>query len=222
MNGRIALWRMALISAVGLLSLGSVQAEEPNPPGTESGTQSGTAFGNAPSFAGPAVRPLLGLGLTFGGDTLATTFFENGDQTDIKAGQLLQLYGGLEYRATALLSVQATVGHHFHNSSASNGSVRFARIPVELLGHFHTSDKWQFGGGLRLVSGPKLSGSGAASSLQTVEFDNTTGIVVEGEYRTNSRLGFKLRYVSEKYDTKPPFAATVDGSHIGLLMNWYL
>lgn len=209
MNSRIA--RLAWISAVGLLSLNPVQAEEPEQPLS------------APGFAAPAVRPLLGVGLTFGGDTLATAFFTNGNQTDIKAGQLLQLHGGLEYRATPLLSLQATVGYHVHNSSASNGSLRFSRIPVELLGHFHASDAWQFGGGLRLVSNARLAGSGAASSVQTVDFDNTTGLVVEGEYRTSSKLGFKLRYVSEKYETKAPLSGvTVDGSHIGLLMNWYL
>lgn len=36
MNGRIALWRIALVSAVGFSSLTPVQAEEPNQPGTES------------------------------------------------------------------------------------------------------------------------------------------------------------------------------------------
>jgi len=209
MKSRIA--RMAWVSAAGLLSLNHVQAEEPE------------QAPSAPAFAGPAVRPLLGVGLTFGGDTLATTFFTDGTQIDIKAGQLLQLHGGLEYRATPLLSVQATVGYHVDNSSASNGSVRFSRIPVELLGHFHASDKWLFGGGLRLVNSPKLSSSGAASSVGSVDFDNTTGTVIEGEYRTSFKLGFKLRYVSEKYEAKAPFTgATVDGSHIGLMMNWYL
>lgn len=63
----------------------------------------------------------------------------------------------------------------------------------------------------------------AQESVQTVDFDNTTGLVVEGEYRTSSKLGFKLRHVSEKYDAKAPLSGvTVDGSHIGLLMNWYL
>lgn len=209
MNSRIA--RMAWIGAAGLLSLNHVQAQEPD------------QAPNEPAIARPVIRPLLGAGLTFGGDTLATTFFTDGNQTDIKAGQLLQLYGGLEYQATPLVSVQATVGYHVHNSSASNGSVRFSRIPVELLGHFHASDKWAFGGGLRLVNGPKLSSSGAASSVGSVEFDNTVGTVIEGEYRTSSQFGFKLRYVSEKYEAKGVFSgATVDGSHIGLMMNWYL
>lgn len=195
MNSRIA--RMAWISAAGLLSLNHAQAEEADQAPTE------------PVIARPAIRPLLGAGLTFGGDTLATTFFTDGTRSDIKAGQLLQLYGGLEYRATPVLSVQATVGYHVDNSTASNGSVKFSRVPVELLGHFHASDKWQFGGGLRLVSGPKLSSSGAASSIGSVDFDNTIGTVIEGEYRTSSQLGFKLRYVSEKYEAKGTFQASL-------------
>ena len=209
MNKRIA--RLAWVCAAGLLSLNTVQAQETDQAPSE------------PAIAGPTVRPLLGMGLTFGGDTLATTFFTDGTQNDIKAGQLVQLYGGLEYRATPLLSIQATVGYHVDNSSASNGNVKFSRIPVELLGHFHASETWQFGGGLRVVNSPKLSSSGAASSIGSVDFDNTTGLVIEGEYRLNSKLGFKLRYVSESYEAKAPFAgSTVDGSHIGLMVNWYL
>jgi hypothetical protein len=46
--------------------------------------------------------------------------------------------------------------------------------------------------------------------------------VIKGEYRSAPDLGWKLRYVSEKYKAQAPFSGTVDGSHVGLLMNWYL
>lgn len=48
------------------------------------------------------------------------------------------------------------------------------------------------------------------------------GLVIEGEYRTGSKPGFKPRYVSGKHETQAPVSAvTVDGSHIGLQANWW-
>jgi hypothetical protein len=166
-----------------------------------------------------ALRPLVGMGLTFGGDTLATVFFDDGDDQDIKAGQLVQFYVGAVYQAVPQFSVQATLGYHVDKSSGENASLRFARYPLELLGHYHIDDKWSFGGGVRFVSKPKVAGSGDLSGLGG-EFDDTTGVVVEGEYRIAPQLGLKLRYVSEEYKAAG-VAEAADGSHVGFFATWY-
>jgi hypothetical protein len=165
---------------------------------------------------------VLGFGATFGGDTLSTLIFTDGTAENVKAGQLLLMYGGLQYQATPRLSVQGTFGYHVDDATASNAQVRFSRFPFELLLRHHFTDQWSLGGGVRLVVGAESSASGGASGLPTVSFDNTMGTVIEGEYRSAPNLGWKLRYVSEKYKAQAPFSGTVDGSHVGLLMNWYL
>ncbi len=170
----------------------------------------------------PKFRPVLGFGVTFGGDTLSTLFFSDGTAQNVKAGQLVLLYGGLQYQATPQFSVQGTVGYHVDDATARNAQLKFSRFPFELLLRHHFTDQWSLGGGVRLVVGAESSASGDASALPTVTFDNTVGAVIEGEYRHAPNLGWKLRYVSEKYKAQAPFAGTVDGSHIGLLMNWYL
>lgn len=182
--------------------------------------------------AGPesSVRPLLGGGVTAGGDTLVDVRLVNKagqtlDNSRVKAGQLLQVYGGLEYQPVSQFSLQATVGYHWHNTEGADGQFRFSRYPVELLGHYHINENWRLGAGARLVRRPKLElhSSNAGNPIDAeARFDNTTGAVLEGEYVVDRTLGFKLRYVSEKYQAPSLFTGKVDGSHVGLLVNWYL
>lgn len=179
----------------------------------------GVAGAQAADDASP-LRFLVGAGLTFGGDTLATVQFTNGTSEDIKGGGLFVLYGGVEYRIGTAVSLQATVGYHVDDTSAaSNGSVRFSRVPVDLLAFYHVNEQVRLGGGVQLVNGPELKGSGVASNVN-IKFDNATGYVLEGEYLFNPKMGAKLRYVSEKF--KPEGGGPkADGNHLGLMFNYY-
>lgn len=164
---------------------------------------------------------LVGAGLTFGGDTLVTAQFSNGESEDIKGGGLLHFYGGAEYRLGEQVSLQATVGYHVDNTSAaSNGSIRFSRIPVDLLAYYHVNPQVRIGGGVQIVNGPEIKGSGVASGLN-VEFKNATGVVVEGEYFFTPKAGVKLRYVSQKLEVENGSAPKADGNHLGLMLNYY-
>lgn len=177
-----------------------------------------------------SVRPLLGGGLTVGGDTMINVTFINEagqplDSARVKAGQLLQVYGGLEYQPVSRFSLQATLGYHWHNAEGSDGQGKFSRYPVELLGHYHFNENWRLGAGARFVRGAKreLHISNPRNPIDIEQkFDNTTGTIIEGEYVVDRKLGFKLRYVSEKYKAQAPFIDKFDGSHLGFLVNWYL
>lgn len=177
-----------------------------------------------------SVRPLLGGGVTAGGDTVVNVTFLNEagqslDTSRVKAGQLLQVYGGLEYQPVSRFSLQATMGYHWHNTEGADGQAKFSRYPVELLGQFHINENWRVGAGARFVRRAKLelNSSNAANTGSAVfNFGNTTGTILEGEYVVDRKLGLKLRYVSEKYDAPTPFPSKVDGSHLGFLVNWYL
>ena len=180
----------------------------------------GAAFSAQAADAGSPFKFLLGAGLTFGGDTLITVPFTDGSTDDIKAGGLIHLYGGGEYRFGDAFALQATVGYHINDTkAASNGSVRFTRIPVDLLGLYSLTDKIRIGGGAQFVSGPELKGSGVASNVNQ-KFDSTTGVIVEGEYLFTPHTGLKLRYVSEKF-TPEGGGEKVDGSHVGVMFSYY-
>lgn len=165
------------------------------------------------------LRFVVGAGLTFGGDTLATVNFSNGTSQSIKGGGLVHLYVGGEYRFSPEFSVQTNVGYHADNTSASNGDLKFERYPIEVLGHYFINDQFRLGGGARFVSGATLDGSGAASGVH-VDFKSTTGLVLEGEYLFSRNVGVKLRFVNEDYKPKNG-GSSVSGNHAGVYVTGY-
>lgn len=175
---------------------------------------------HAQSQTGPSVRPLLGMGFTFGGDKLYTAQFTDGSTDTIRAGGIVMLYGGIEFRATDALAVQATVGYHGDSTrAASNGSIRFGRYPVDVLALFSLNDKVRLGGGVEFVNSPKVTGRGAAGNFD-VEFKNTAGLVLEGEYLFTRSFGMKARAASHKFELKGG-SNQIDGSYGGLMLNYY-
>jgi opacity protein-like surface antigen len=180
----------------------------------------GAAMSAHAADAGSGFRFLVGAGLTFGGDTLINVAFTDGSHEDIKAGGLVHLYGGGEFRLGDQVALQATIGYHVNDTSAaSNGSVRFTRVPVDLLAVYQLNDTVRLGVGAQFVSGPELKGSGVASNINA-KFDSTTGVILEGEYLFSPKAGVKLRYVAEKF--KPQNNSNkIDGSHLGLMATYY-
>ncbi|MBX3623234.1 MAG: outer membrane beta-barrel protein [Rhizobacter sp.] len=169
------------------------------------------------------VRPVLGMGLTFGGDTLVGVTYTNGDTAKVHAGGLVALNGGVEVRFTDLVSAQALVGYHVDRANASNGDVVFDRVPFELLGHFRLTDWMRVGGGARYTPNAKLRADGYVSGfVSDVDFKPTVGTVVEAEFFPWRTVGIKARYVSERFKAKDIVGApTVDGSHGGIYINYY-
>lgn len=73
----------------------------------------------------------------WGGETLATTYYDNGDSQDVTTGGLVDLRAGLEYRLTnSPVALQMAVAYHVGNTTAKNGSLKFSRFPVELVGMY--------------------------------------------------------------------------------------
>ncbi|MGL4574247.1 MAG: outer membrane beta-barrel protein [Burkholderiaceae bacterium] len=178
---------------------------------------SGNAMAQDKAAPAMAVKPFLGFGLTLGGDKLATAVYDNGTEADIRAGNLVQMTAGVEIPLGTLFSASASVSYHVDNASAENGSLKFDRFPVEVLAHYKLNDQWRIGAGARFVSGATLGGSGVAS-MPDVEFDSTTGAVLQAEYQFNANTSLIVRGVSEKY--KVNGFGNVDGSHFGVLVNY--
>ncbi len=178
------------------------------------------AVGAQAADAAPAVRPLIGMGLTVGGETLATVQYSDGSTDSIKSGGLFQLYGGAEFKLGPDIAIQATLGYHVDDTSAaSDGKLRFSRYPVDLIVLYSVNDRVRLGAGAQIVNSAKLAGSGVASGVH-VDFDGSTGALVEGEYFFSPSLGAKARFVANKF--KPKGGGTsVDGNHFGLMLSYY-
>ncbi len=159
-----------------------------------------------------SVRPVIGASVTGGGDTLVTVQFTDGSSQKIRSGSLLQLFGGIEVDLGSVVA-QATIGYHVDDTNASNGSVKFARYPLELLGLWKAGDDWRVGAGLRKALNARVTSSGAArSSIGGTEFDSELGVIVQVERQFGPGLVFG-RFVSEKYTVG---REKVDANHLGL------
>ena len=197
--------KFALAFALALASLGSAQAQ---------------TFVEVPDVASKPLRYVVGAGITYGGETIVTAQYTDGGEIDIDGGGSVAFLAGLDYRVNPQFSVQGTVGYHVDNASGTNGDVRFERVPFELLGYYHVNDKVRVGGGLRYVTGTALRSSGAAEDIGDYKFKDTASPVAEIEYLYSPQLGFKLRYVNDKFKEKS-FGTTVKGDHVGALVNFY-
>lgn len=183
--------------------------------GTLATAQAQTHF--QPGAAKP-LRFVLGAGFTNGGDHLATAIYDDGIETKVRGGDGIVLHAGLDYRVAPQFSVQGTLGYHVDRANAHNAGLRFERVPIELLGYYHVNDKVRAGGGLRYVTNATLvlRAAGAAD----VPFKDTTSPVAEIEYLYSPRVGFKLRYVNDKFKTERG-GAPMNGDHVGVLVNAY-
>ena len=195
---------IAIAFALALASLGAAQAQ---------------TFVQVQDVATKPLRFVAGAGITYGGEHIVTARYTNGQTTDIDGGGSVALLVGLDYRVNPQFSVQGSVGYHVDNAGGTDGDIRFERVPFELLGYYHVSDKVRVGGGLRYVTGISLRTEGVAD-IGDYEFKNTTSPVAEIEYLYSPQLGFKLRYVNDKFKLRD-FNDTVRGDHVGALVNFY-
>lgn len=165
------------------------------------------------------LRFFIGMGITGGGDRLATARYTNGTSVDINAGGLVQFNGGVDYKFTDTVSASLGIGYHVNRANGSNGAITFERYPIELLGHYAVTPAVRIGGGLRLIDSANLSSSGVASGING-DYGSSAGAVLEGEYLFSRQFGLKLRYVNEGYKRNGS-SNKIDGSHAGLMFNFY-
>jgi hypothetical protein len=172
----------------------------------------------APAPEPPPVRFLAGIGMSGGGDELASARYPDGTTAHIHAGGLVYFTAGIDYHVLPEFSLQGTLNYHVDSAETRHGDVRFERFPIELIGYYQPNPMFRVGGGVRYTSSPKLTGSAVAAG-RDLSFDNTTSAVVEAEYLADGDIGIKLRYVHETFTA--PGISKVDGSHVGLSVNFY-
>lgn len=167
-------------------------------------------------------RFALDLGITGGGDKLATVRFSDGSTESVRAGGLLQFGAGFLFQPSgAPLALQATFNYHVDDVSARNGSLTFSRFPLEVIGYVMPAPNFRIGAGPRFVFRPELS-SDLEGFNSNVKFKDTVGAVIEAGFRPVGQLWVNLRYTAEKYKVKSidgvdvTAANSVSGNSVGL------
>jgi hypothetical protein len=162
------------------------------------------------------LRPVIGASLTGGGKTLVSVKYTDGSTQEIRSGGFLHLFGGAEYE-TEQFALQGNFGFHVDDTSAKDGSVKFSRWPIELIGLWKVNPTIRWGMGLRKSTGAKITSSGAASNIGSQKFDSKPGLILQGEYLLAPNLGGLLRVVTESYEVA---GIKVQGNHVGLGVNY--
>ncbi len=146
----------------------------------------------------PGLHIVVNGGMTYGGDTIATAVYTNGDTADLKGGALMQFgVGGLYQFETRPLALMLSANYHFDSISGSNGSISFNRFPIEVLAYYTGKERFRIGGGMRFINSPEYSGL-----TNNATFESTTGIVAEVGYQVAPQAWLNFRFVSEKYQLK--------------------
>ena len=167
-------------------------------------------------------RLAFDLGITGGGDKLATVTFSDGTTESVRAGGLLQIGAGFLWQpAASPVALQATFNYHVDDVSARNGSLTFSRYPLEVIGYYTGVPNFRFGAGPRFVFSPELE-SDFPGDNSTIRFKDTIGAVFEAGYRPVGQLWVNLRFTSEKYTVKSingtnvTAGSDVSGNSVGL------
>lgn len=154
------------------------------------------------------IRPAIEGAIEFGGDTLGTVLFSNGETQDIKAGQGVSVAGGLHLRPyrQSHLDVRALVGYKYVSTRANNADIHVDRVTLELLPAYRFDGLWWAGAGLVKHSSIRLNADGFAPN---VHFNSKVGAELQ--------LGWSflaLTYTSLKYQDDA--GRSYDASNIGL------
>ena len=185
-----------------------------------------------------ALRPFVGLGYTSGGETLLpVTITPKGSSTkykeDISAGAGIEGRIGLSLRlSNTPVSIRASYGiHNDQSNGIENDRLFFRRYPVELMGFYHFTDRASVGMGVRRATRPVLrlknahltttSGNKVSGVDATFDFESSTGIVLEGEWRLTPNWGIGVRYVREHFTYQGTDRVRVDADHVGINTQWY-
>src|SRR5688572_3700362 len=154
------------------------------------------------SRAGSRIQPFWEAGLAYGGDTIGSIVFINGDQQDIKAGDGLSFGGGIVQRINDRFGIKYTAAYKVSFSAASNADVMKSVLPIDVVPYYRTGDH-KFGVGLSMHLSPKVDWDWLAP---TMNFDDATGITLEYGFR---RFGFS--YTDMDYELGP---LSYDASHL--------
>lgn len=170
------------------------------------------------------LRPLLALGMSWGGERLLVAELDGVQTHHLPAGAGVLLQGGAEWRLSPQAAVQATVGVHVKDASVADGlGVRWLRYPVQVLGLYQPHPQWRVGLGVSHALRPSLSSHSRGGDTR-LGLAASTSLLAQGEYLLTPQLGLALRLERQRWrieDGAGTAGPSRDGRSVGLLMNVY-
>jgi hypothetical protein len=159
----------------------------------------------------------------FGGTELAHVEWSDGKESRLKAGQLLTFAAGALYHPAAPWALEGTVGYKFDQVNGSNGSIKFTRIPVDLVGSYVYRGH-RLGAGVTAHLAPKFSCDAAGLCSDSVSYGTALGAIAQYAYGFrvghNGGVDLGLRYTRVKYSGSG--LETIDGSGVGFFFGAWL
>lgn len=166
------------------------------------------------------------IGITFGGEDLASAEIDDSDYTDdVEAGGLLYLGGGINYRfGETPFSLQGVYGYHFDYVDADNGDASFGRAEFDFIGAYQFG-RHRLGLGVTQHFSAEYEIDTDQES-RTDEFDDATGMILEYTYMASPHVGVSVRYTDIEYDCADAdceryYSKAIDGSNVGLFIHGY-
>jgi len=153
----------------------------------------------------PAVRWAITTGFDYGFNKLVKVEMTDGSTQSLAANDGLFLSVGATFLPLleGRLETQATLGIKGWSIDASNGSMSITMFPIEILEAFR-AEPLRLSAGVVFVPGPTTSAHGALASLNGIEFDNSLGIVLQGEWvapfkNGRGQLSIGPRFLIQKF-----------------------
>ncbi len=142
-------------------------------------------------------KPFIIGGFAFGGETLVSTSGE-----DLNAGGLLYFGAGALFEPdNSDLMYQFSLGYKFDTIefSGPSGDSTISVIPLDAV-VFYKLDNLRLGAGLAYYLNPKWEFCIDGFSCDTVNFDDSLGLVLELRHQWTDILFWGVRYTNASYD----------------------
>jgi len=190
---------MKKLTAAGLLVLASLAA-------------TAQAQETPPADHGPRIGWLGQVDIDYGGDDVATVYFEDDDSQNVTAGQGLAISVGAYFRpiANSAFEIDASVGYKFSTTAASNADIGVERTMLQLGVAHHWPNGFYLGGGVVRNMSPTVDGDGF---FEDIDFDDATGYNLEIGWKWIALHYTDMTYESDLYED-------VDASHFGVRLTY--
>jgi hypothetical protein len=158
------------------------------------------------------LRFLVAGAAEFGGDGIATIYFDDGSEQTMHAGQgvTLSVGGQLKFASLEQLLIRATAGFKYVTTKADNVHIRLTRIPLHLTASWMAAKKLRFGAGLVTHRNISFNTGGLAGNYK---LEPATGPIFEASY-----AGIGLSYTIMKY--KDQFDNSYSANAIGITFSY--
>jgi hypothetical protein len=171
-------------------------------------------FSVSVTFAGD-IKWLIRAGIDSGGDDLVSVVYDDSTTDEIKAGELSHIATGIEFSTmpsvNPCLRTEINIGWKFDSITASNGSIKWGRYPLEIL-QFIKLENCYVGAGLTYHINPTLEGSDFAEDLNA-DFDNALGYLLEAGYGITEGWSLGCRFTFIDYSVNN---VDVSGNSVGI------